>query len=107
MAKCLNSIFRRRRQGASALFLGVFLLLQAMATLPALHALVHHDASDPSHECAVTLFSHGQVDVSSAAVQVHRAPERLICSQSAPEAIFVSTDLRLLPSRGPPVSELV
>jgi hypothetical protein len=98
------SIFRRIRSGASALLLGLFLSLQAMATFPALHALVHHDACDPGHECAVTLFCHGQVDVSSAAVPVCCVPEPLIFSQSLPRIIFVSADVRLLPGRGPPAS---
>ena len=97
-------VFRKKRQGASALLLGFFLSLQAMAAFPALHALVHPDASDPDHECAVTLFSHGQVDVSSAAAPVFCAPARLIFSQSPPRIIFVSADIRLLPSRGPPAS---
>jgi hypothetical protein len=98
--------FRKERQGASALLLGLFLFLQAMAVSPALHALVHPDAADPDHECAVTLFSHGQVDVSSAVVPVFHAPARLIFSQDLPRIIFVSADIRLLPSRGPPASSV-
>ncbi len=97
-------VFRRKRQGASALLLGLFLSLQALAAFPALHALVHPDACDPDHECAVTLFSHGQVDASPAAAPVFCAPERLIFSQSLPRIIFVSADIRLLPGRGPPAS---
>jgi hypothetical protein len=97
-------VFRKQRRSASALLLGLFLSLQAMAVLPALHALVHHDAAEPGHECAVTLFSHGQVDASTTAAPVVCAPTTLVFSQSLPEIIFVSTDVRLLPGRGPPAS---
>jgi hypothetical protein len=96
--------FRRKRQSASAFLLGLFLSLQAMAVFPALHALVHPDCSDPDHECAVTLFAHGQVDASPAAAPVFLAPARLVFRQSPPRIIFVSADIRLLPSRGPPPS---
>jgi hypothetical protein len=96
--------FRKKRQGVSALLLVLFLSLQAMATFPALHALVHHDACDPDHECAVTLFSHGQVDAPGTAAPVFCAPVRLVFSQTPPRIIFVSADIRLLPSRGPPAS---
>ncbi len=96
--------FKRHRQGASALLLGLVLSLQAMAVFPALHALVHPDADDPGHECAVTLFSHGQVDTSCTAAPVLHAPAPLTFSQAPPEIIFVSADIRLLPSRGPPAS---
>jgi len=104
VSKFFTKVFRRKRQGASAFLLGLFLSLQAMAAFPALHALVHPDAGDPDHECAVTLFCHGQIDVSSTAAPVFCAPARLIFSQSLPRIIFVSADIRLLPGRGPPAS---
>jgi hypothetical protein len=97
-------VFGKRRQSASALLLGLFLSLQAMAILPALHAWVHPDSSDPDHECAVTLLLHGQVDASSVAEPAFRAPECLIFNQAPPRTIFASVDIRLLPSRGPPAS---
>jgi hypothetical protein len=99
-----TKVFGKKRQDAAALLLGLFLSLQAMAVFPALHSLVHHDACDPDHECAVTLFSHGQVDASPTALPVFCAPAPLIDRQSPPRIIFVSADIRLLPSRGPPAS---
>jgi hypothetical protein len=97
-------VFRKQRQGASALLLGLFLSLQAMAVLPALHALVHPDSSKADHECAITLIARGQVEAPSATVPVFRAPLGLIFSQSPPRVIFVSADIRLLPGRGPPAA---
>jgi hypothetical protein len=41
---------------------GLILLLGAMAASPALHELIHHDAGQAEHQCAVTLFTHGSVD---------------------------------------------
>jgi hypothetical protein len=99
--------FRRKRRGASAFLLGLLLSLQAMAVFPALHALVHHDACDPDHECAVTLFTHGQVDASTTAVAVVSAPAVPVFNQEPPGIIFVSADIRLLPSRGPPASPVL
>jgi hypothetical protein len=92
-----------KRQGASSLLLGLFLFLQAMVAVPALHAIVHHDAADPDHECAVTLFAHGQVDAAAAVPPVFCPPAVLISIDVFPRVIFVSTDVRLLPGRGPPV----
>ena len=99
--------FRKKRQRACAFLLFLFLSLQALVVVPALHELVHPDASNAGDECAVTLFSHGQIDASSAVVPVFCAPERVIISQALPGVIFVSTDIRLLPSRGPPASSVL
>ena len=102
--KFFTKVLQTKRQGASALLLFLFLSLQAMAALPGLHALVHPDASDPAHECAVTLLSHGQIDVSSAAETVFRNAQLVVFNAEPPRIIFISTDIRLLPGRGPPVS---
>jgi hypothetical protein len=47
----------------------VFLFLAAtlqwasvLVVYPSLHELIHHDADDEHHDCAVTLFLGGQVD---------------------------------------------
>jgi hypothetical protein len=97
-------VFRKKRQRASALLLGLFLFLQALSISPALHALVHSDAAEAGHECAVTLFTHGQINASATAVPIVCTATRVIFCQSPPQAIFVSADVRLLPGRGPPAS---
>jgi hypothetical protein len=97
-------VFRKKRQGASALLLGLFLFLQALSISPALHALVHSDAAEPGHECAVTLFTHGQVNASTTTVPVVCTAARIVFCQAPPRVIFVSADVRLLPGRGPPAS---
>ena len=57
--------FRLNRLGKPALavlLLGLVLLLNAMAAVPALHELIHKDADEAGHQCAVTLFAHGHVE---------------------------------------------
>lgn len=82
------------------------LLLNAMASSPELHEFFHADAGHADHECAVTLFAHGQVEspvVDVAAIvpvaPVECLPQILV---SAPNALVES----LPPGRGPPVSSL-
>ena len=82
------------------------LLLNAMASSPELHEFFHADAGHADHECAVTLFAHGQVDspVMDAAVIVPVASVEFVpqISVSVPNALVES----LPPGRGPPVSSL-
>ena len=94
---------RKAKQAHAVLSLSVFLLLQAMVVLPGLHVLIHADASNPDHECAVTLFTHGQVHGADAAVPVLRPEPAAVFIQPRREAVFVFTDVPLPPGRGPPV----
>jgi hypothetical protein len=98
----LRNFFKEARQGTAALCLFIFLAVQAMAAFPALHALVHNDSSDPSHHCVVTMFLHGQVHASSAAVAAARSAPAFAAEPFFAAAAFVSADVRLLPCRGPP-----
>jgi hypothetical protein len=95
-------ISRKAKRACAALWLGVFLLLQAMVVFPGLHELFHSDAADADHHCAVTLFTHGQVHGADAAVPVLRPEPAAVFIQAWSEAVFVSADVRLLPGRGPP-----
>jgi hypothetical protein len=46
-----------------ALFLAAMLQWAAvLAVCPSVHELIHHDADDEHHDCAVTLFLAGQVE---------------------------------------------
>lgn len=92
----------RSVRGLAAFGLVVFLTVYAMAAVPALHALAHDGARDARHECAVTLFSHGQVHCASVMVEWSWPVAVCIAAAPIPRAVFASADLRLLPSRGPP-----
>jgi hypothetical protein len=103
--QAISSVLSRKaKQAQAALWLGVFLLLQAMVIFPGLHAWIHADASKPDHECAVTLFAHSQVHGADAAVPIVRPEPAAGFIPAWREAVFVSTDVRLLPGRGPPSS---
>jgi hypothetical protein len=55
-----------RSAGATvvALFLAAMLQWAAvLAVCPSVHELIHHDADDEHHDCAVTLFLAGQVEL--------------------------------------------
>jgi hypothetical protein len=95
----------RLSQAATAwLLIGLVLLLNAMASSPALHEWFHADAGQAEHQCAVTLFAHGQVDSSTVDV-VHPAPLTLLTACVIAELPDFSPTLRLLPAeRAPPVS---
>jgi hypothetical protein len=99
----LRHFFKEARQGVAALCLLILLAVQAMAVFPSLHALVHNDSTDPSHRCAVTMLLHGQVHATGGAVEVIRNAPIFFARPLATSAVFVSADVRLLPSRGPPV----
>jgi hypothetical protein len=46
-----------------SLFLALMLQWAAvLAVCPSVHELIHHDADDEHHDCAVTLFLAGQVE---------------------------------------------
>jgi hypothetical protein len=94
---------RAAKSGAGFFCLSAFLLVQFMAAVPAFHAWAHQDARDPGHECAVTLFLHGQIHSPVTEVEVTRHLPVLVFHAPARGVDFVSADVRLLPSRGPPV----
>jgi hypothetical protein len=81
----------------------VVLLLDAMAACPDLHELIHHDADEPGHECAVTMFAHGQVDspVVDVAAIIPVAPVEFFPMTSV--SVFNALVEELPPSCGPPV----
>jgi hypothetical protein len=101
----LHSGFVKAAKIAGASFCAALVFgLSLLGTCPALHELIHHDACDAGHECAITLFAHGQVQSADTVVPiVQRAEPVAAYLQSWREISFVSTDVPLLPGRGPPV----
>jgi hypothetical protein len=63
-----KSLAKWGRLSLGSLLVGLVLLLDAMAASPELHELIHADAGQADHQCAVTLFGHGQIDSSVVAV---------------------------------------
>jgi hypothetical protein len=83
--------------------LASFLALQAVASSGTLHKWIHPDADSPDHECAVTMFLHGQVDSVATFVPLVTCVAALFFLLPLLEsAVFSSFDYRFCPSRAPP-----
>jgi len=98
-----NRFLRRTQATVAVLLVALVLLLDAMAACPALHELVHHDADEPGHECAVTLVAHGQMDLTTIAVP---SVTPIFWTEVSPVIEFSAAGQRfekLQDSRGPPV----
>jgi hypothetical protein len=96
------------RDGVSRRVWGVFglvlfLSLQIFTASEPLHKLIHSDADSASHQCAVTLFSHGQVNAveTVAVVALFVAPLFFLLPPLQSVAIS-SFDFRFSSSRAPP-----
>jgi len=97
----------RARRRLGALLLGLFMGLQVLASVPFLHALVHADCHDPTHECGVTLFTHGKIDAADSAVAIIRAAPVLMTDRPTEDGASISLEQPLPPGRGPPCPLLV
>ena len=87
----------------AAMLVLLVLALNLLAASPTLHERLHSDAREAGHQCAITLFAHGQVE--GADVSVEAAPlvlgSRLVLL--APVTDFVPTFIVLPADRGPPL----
>ena len=92
----------RARRKLSAFLLAIFAGLQLVAAAPGIHALIHPDCNSPQHECAVTLFTHGQVNSSDVTIAATSLPSLVRQNETFPEQSFISREIPLPPSRGPP-----
>ena len=95
---------KRSRTPLGVLLILLVLLLNALAAAPAVHELIHKDASQANHSCVITLFAHGQIDSASGDVPVAMPTAGIA---TTPSIIFsvLSTAIENLPSgRAPPVS---
>jgi hypothetical protein len=87
----------------SVLLAGIVVWLLAMVADESLHKLLHADADESGHTCAVTLFAHGQVDSASIEVPVV-ALLTFVETVPAVEFSIFSPAIENLPAgRAPPV----
>jgi hypothetical protein len=89
-------------RASSLLCLVSLLFLIALAASPALHGYIHHDAPKADHECAVTLFAHGKIDLAPTTPVVVLIPVFEVEAVLPRVAILAAADHQLLPSRAPP-----
>lgn len=93
---------RQGRSLFSLLAVVLYLCVQAMACAAGLHHFVHHDSDKAEHQCAATVLSYGQVDLTAVEVSVARSAV-LQGEFSLPAVpVLVAVEYRLLPERAPP-----
>jgi hypothetical protein len=98
-----SSLMKHGRMPLGVLTILIVLFLNLLAASPSLHERLHADAGHEDHQCAATLFAHGQVD--SATVEV-AAVAPVVLVETAPQivfSVFVSTVENLPAGRAPPV----
>jgi hypothetical protein len=86
------------------LLASLVLFLIALESSEPLHKLIHKDADEAGHQCAVTLFAHGQIESAVCDVPVVQ-PSAFV--ESTPFVIFsvFSTAIENLPhGRAPPLA---
>lgn len=71
---------------------------------PKLHQVIHPDANGENHECAITVFAHGHVDLTDGS-SVLSAPfvREFQTAVLFENAALAANDYLLLPGRAPPV----
>ena len=92
------------RMPLGVLLIFLVLLLNLLAASPSLHELIHADAGKTGHQCAVTLFAHGQVDSPTVDVAVPVPTAPIEFSQQVLISIPNALVATLPPERGPPDS---
>ena len=75
-----------------------------LSSSPSLHQLVHPDSNNEHHQCAITIFAHGHVDLTvGSPVLVAPIFREFQAAALFESAILSSSDYLLLPGRAPPV----
>ncbi len=86
----------------SGFLVALVLLLNALAAAPSLHELIHQDSDHAGHACAITLFTHGQVDLADCAVPVAVPPARIEATAFIIFSVPSTAMENLPPGRAPP-----
>jgi hypothetical protein len=86
----------------SLLCVVALLFLGLSAASVSLHHLLHNDAGNPNHQCAVTLLAHGKIHLAVGMTAPVRASEYVAESVVPPVSVVVAVDYQLLPGRAPP-----
>ena len=86
------------------LLVALVVLMNLLAVAPSLHKIFHADAGESDHQCAVTLFAHGQVE--AVGIEVASVVPSFSIELAAPLVISVfAPAIENLPAgRAPPVS---
>jgi hypothetical protein len=91
------------KSAAAILLIGLVLLLSFAGASAALHKSIHPDAGAADHQCAITLFTKGQVDAANVAPVLALAVALFTVAVLLAETLFLpSADYRFSASRAPP-----
>jgi len=99
----MSHFLRFGRPALAAWLVGMILLLDAMAACPELHELIHKDADEADHHCAVTIFAQGKVDSVTCDVPVSTPTVVLETAPTVHFPIFGAPIENLPPGRAPPL----
>jgi hypothetical protein len=86
----------------AALLVGLVLFIAALASSESLHKLIHSDADEAGHECAVTLFAHGHVESATCDVPLVLPVTFIETTPTAICSFFSPAIKNLPPGRAPP-----
>lgn len=90
---------------AAGLCVALILTLGLLAASPTLHHWLHHDAGQPGHECAITLFAHGAPPVAALPALTPPAAHPWPASLPARENLSLAAPARRLPpAQAPPAA---
>lgn len=110
--KSLMRLIRRQfvqlgKPALAALLAGIVLLLDAMAVCLPLHEMLHKDANEPDHQCAVETLAHGKIE--SASCEIVIPPPTVVVETTKPFPISAfSPAIENLPQgRAPPALSAV
>jgi len=86
------------------LLIALVLLLDAMGVSPSLHERFHSDAGENGHQCAVTLFAHGQVDAATVDVAMAGLLPLITPTPATDSFVFCPVIEQLPAGRAPPAA---
>jgi hypothetical protein len=86
----------------AASLVGLILLLDTMAACPALHEMIHKNADEADHHCAVTMFAQGKVDSTTCEIIIPEPTVLIETAQHFTFSIFSPAIENLPQGRAPP-----
>ena len=95
---------QRTTRSVAVTLLGLWLFVALLAAVPQLHRALHADSDSPTHHCVVEKLTGGGI-LYGPVTDVHVDPVReAFAAAPVNDVLVFSSDLRLAPGRGPPIS---
>jgi hypothetical protein len=95
------------RRALAALLVAIVLLLDAMAVCPVLHEMIHKDADEPDHHCAVTTLQHGKIESATCEIIIPEPTLLVEAPQHFRYSLFSPAIENLPHGRAPPARSAV